>query len=298
MNTNNTCTKPTQRPVFYYAVTIAFLVLGQMLGLIPIGLMPNGPFKGLAFAIINALAIILPLSFLIQKRGQFTLKVTFRTSHKAPILAYLFVLLGTAGIILAGDSITSVVHMLMPKNVQALMETLYEKMNSMYMQMLYSEDLSLLPVSIFSIALMPAFYEEFAFRGFLQRNTEYLMKPMYAILGSSVLFTLVHANPMGSLQIFGLAMLFGYAAHKTDCIWVGFIAHALNNTFSVLVMHFSEDTGLSAMSEQSVWILIVKIIGGFTLIFLAFNYLRKLNSPIPPYIPSTKYKSDMFQNYQ
>jgi membrane protease YdiL (CAAX protease family) len=124
------------------------------------------------------------------------------------------------------------------------------------------------------------------------------MKPINAVIGSSILFTLMHANPIGSLQLFGLAVLFGYAAYKTDCIWVGFLAHALNNTFSIVSMHLVDDITLSATADQPIWVLIIYLVAGASLFERAIKYFRSLKSDVPEYIAPEKDKSDMFKNYK
>ena len=298
LNTNNTCRKPTQSPIFYYAVLIIFLFLAQLLGLIPFFAMPDGPFKGLAFALVNAAALLIPLALITKKHGALSVKETFRTNKKAPVKAYLFAIIATAGIVAAGDAITTITYISLPDVAKEFFEKMYLQMEEPYRKLFYSENKALLPIALFAAAIMPAFYEEFAFRGYLQKNTESLMKPMRAIIGASIIFTLIHMNAVGSIQIFGLAMIFGYMVYKTDCIWVGFVAHALNNIYAITLMNLSEDTSLASLADVPIWSLLVRIAVGAILLWLAISYFRKLPTPDSAFIPREKDKSTMFENYK
>jgi membrane protease YdiL (CAAX protease family) len=260
--------------------------------------MPDGPFKGLSFAIVNASVLLLPIAFIVKKRGEFNLKETFRTNTKAPAKAYLFALVGTAGLIAAGEAVTSLTYIALPDVARELFDKMYMAMEEPYRKLFYSENKALLPVSLFAAAVMPAFYEEFAFRGFLQKNTEFLMKPMTAIVVASILFTVIHMNPVGSIQIFSLAMLFGYMVYKTDCIWVGFLAHAVNNMFAITVMNLSDNPSLADVADQPVWGLLLRLVIGAFVIAIAVRYFRKLPTREREYFPREKDKSDMFQNYK
>lgn len=97
--------------------------------------------------------------------------------------------------------------------------------------------------TVMYMAVFPAFFEEFAFRGVI-------MQPLrkygdwFAIIVSGVIFGLVHGNimQMPFAVIAGVAL--GYAVTVTDSLWTGIIIHFLNNFLSVL---FSwARTGLSS----------------------------------------------------
>ncbi len=87
--------------------------------------------------------------------------------------------------------------------------------------------------NIMYIAVFPAVFEEFAFRGVI-------MQPLrkygdgFAIIVSSVLFGLVHGNfiQMPFAIIAGIAI--GYATTVTGSMWTGIIIHFLNNFLSLI----------------------------------------------------------------
>ncbi|MBE6575994.1 MAG: CPBP family intramembrane metalloprotease [Ruminococcaceae bacterium] len=120
--------------------------------------------------------------------------------------------------------------------------------NSIFMQMLDSlgigNVLDYIPMSSFiypedivflhlSLALVPAFCEEFLFRGLICARLMPYGKTA-AIVGSAVLFGLMHGN-LGQLFYTTVAgIMLGWCFVETRSIWPGVIAHMLNNLMGVL----------------------------------------------------------------
>lgn len=80
--------------------------------------------------------------------------------------------------------------------------------------------------------LLAGFAEEFVFRGLLQRKLTQTWGPRKAILTASVCFGLFHLDPVHSTVAFGLGVLLGWAAWRSDTVVLGVMAHALNNVTS------------------------------------------------------------------
>jgi len=84
-------------------------------------------------------------------------------------------------------------------------------------------------------SLIPAFCEEWFFRGMLLRALAKEWKASSAILASAVLFGVFHilSNSAVSLDRFLptmlIGILLGYLAWKSNSIWPGFLLHALHN---------------------------------------------------------------------
>ena len=93
------------------------------------------------------------------------------------------------------------------------------------MPLVYPEDYVLLHMSL---ALVPAFCEEFLFRGLICRRLMPYGRAV-AVLGSAVLFGLMHGN-LGQLFYTTMAgVMLGWCFVETGSIWPGVIAHMLNN---------------------------------------------------------------------
>jgi len=72
------------------------------------------------------------------------------------------------------------------------------------------------------------------FRGFVQKSFEVSIKPIWAILITSVSFALYHFNPYGLLALVILASYLGFAAYQSKSIVIPIILHFVNNFVSVV----------------------------------------------------------------
>ncbi len=124
-------------------------------------------------------------------------------------------------------------------------------------------------LKIFAVAVIPAFFEEFAFRGvMLTQLRKY--GTGFALFVSSLAFGLIH----GHIIIIPFAFLAGYVMGmiyvKTGNLWLSIIVHFLNNFYSVLVEelvnHFPSDT-----------VIIISNFVFFFIIFLGLVFLALLD---------------------
>ncbi len=122
--------------------------------------------------------------------------------------------------------------------------------------------------TVMYMAVFPAFFEEFAFRGVI-------MQPLrkygdwFAIVISGVMFGLVHGNIMQMPFAIIAGVALGYAAIVTDSLWTGIIIHFLNNFLSVIFSWartgLSDGTNIvfSAMFTYGIIIIGVVALTGF-----------------------------------
>ncbi len=129
-----------------------------------------------------------------------------------------------------------------------------------------------------STALVPAFCEEFLFRGTILAN----LRPFgqgVALVASSVLFGLMHQNPYQLLYTTAAGLILGYAYIKTNSIWCPTLIHFFNNAFSVT------EQVIQANADESVASIIVPIMDvsviviGFIsfAVFLAYDRKKQKN---------------------
>ena len=92
-------------------------------------------------------------------------------------------------------------------------------------------------VVILSVAMLPAVFEELAFRGALQplliRATG---NPWVGIVLASIIFSAIHFQFYGFLPRVLLGMLFGWLAYRTGSILPGMVAHFLNNAGAAMTL--------------------------------------------------------------
>ena len=88
-------------------------------------------------------------------------------------------------------------------------------------------------LSIISTAIVPAFAEEFVFRGIV---LNYLRKhgDAFAIFTSALLFGAMHGNTTQIVFAFLLGLIFAFADVKTNSIIPSVIIHFVNNFYAVL----------------------------------------------------------------
>jgi hypothetical protein len=97
---------------------------------------------------------------------------------------------------------------------------------------------------LFVIAIIPAFGEEFFFRGIIQTNLVALFKNKHvAIVCTGALFSFFHFQFYGFLPRMLQGVLFGYLFYWSKDLCYPMIAHLVNNGFTV-VMHYCWQHGL------------------------------------------------------
>jgi membrane protease YdiL (CAAX protease family) len=98
-----------------------------------------------------------------------------------------------------------------------------------------------------TMAVIPAFVEELLFRGLILENLLPYGKTV-AILGSALLFGMMHRNAEQLLYATGAGIVFGWIYVRTRSIWPCVLAHFINNFYSVAQIALVER--LSALRAQ------------------------------------------------
>lgn len=97
--------------------------------------------------------------------------------------------------------------------------------------------------AVFIIALLPAFFEELAFRGVLQNFlTKWLKKPIVAILITSIIFSLIHASYYLFISRFILSCALGLLFYRSKNIWPSTFMHFINNLTGVIQLFYLNKT--------------------------------------------------------
>lgn len=121
-------------------------------------------------------------------------------------------------------------------------------------------------------ALVPAVAEEFLFRATVLSNLKPYGKIM-AVVGSSVLFGLMHQNPYQLLYATASGLVLGYAYLKTGSIWCPMLIHFFNNAFSVtqqvILGNCQEDVAIILVLLTNLLMYIVGVI-------CAIFYIKKM----------------------
>jgi membrane protease YdiL (CAAX protease family) len=126
-----------------------------------------------------------------------------------------------------------------------------------------------LTLNIFILAIVPAFCEEFLFRGLLQQILNRLLRSSNAAIWvTAIIFSSIHFQFFGFLPRLILGLVFGYLFYWTGNLWYPIIAHFVNNLIPVMISYFSGWRSVNVqMSDNG------KLIGGFPFVAIIFSGL-------------------------
>jgi len=101
------------------------------------------------------------------------------------------------------------------------------------------------PISVYAILAGSVFIaplcEEIFFRGFLLPGLLHDLSPTWALLVSSLLFAIAHADPGSFVPLFVIGLCLGFLRLRTGSTWASLSLHMLNNllssVFIVMAMH-------------------------------------------------------------
>lgn len=93
--------------------------------------------------------------------------------------------------------------------------------------------------SLLSVALLPALFEEIAFRGVVFNELIRITGIKSAIVISSVLFTIIHLSVLSFIWIFPIGLVFGYLRARYRTLWYGIIGHFVYNGSIVVIDIFT-----------------------------------------------------------
>lgn len=118
-----------------------------------------------------------------------------------------------------------------------------------------------------TVAIMPAFTEEFAFRGVILGSLRKYSDGL-ALVVSSAMFALMHGNFVQIPFTFCCGLMFGLLMIKTNSMLPGMIVHFLNNGLSVTFDLLYQYDVMSLNLVNLCYGVIIVITGVFALIFL------------------------------
>ena len=136
-------------------------------------------------------------------------------------------------------------------------------------------------VNILMVAIIPAFGEEFFFRGVLQKLFGKWFKNTHlAVILASVLFSALHFQFFGFLPRLVLGLIFGYLFVWSGNLWYPILAHLFNNLLPVVVFYIKGEEAMEGQLETlgTGDLNILWTIGSILLAGLALYQFKKLSS--------------------
>ena len=126
------------------------------------------------------------------------------------------------------------------------------------------------------IAIFPALFEEWLFRGIMLRQLIPSVGKWPAVVLSAFVFGLMHLNPAQSVFAFAFGLFVGYAYIQTGSIWFGVLIHMLNNAISCCAGYWTDLFGLEAVELAFGSFLIVMMVFGIVSLFFYQRRMREV----------------------
>lgn len=93
-----------------------------------------------------------------------------------------------------------------------------------------------------NICILAPIYEEMLFRGILLRRFTLRWSPQKSIIISSIIFGIIHLNPINVVFAFALGCVLGYAYLKTKNIVIPMLLHSFNNFLAFIQFVYTNQT--------------------------------------------------------
>lgn len=133
---------------------------------------------------------------------------------------------------------------------------------------------------VFGAAVLPAVFEEWFFRGILQRDLSKLVRNDYlAIVITAMVFSLIHFDMANFVSRFILGLLLGLLFFYSKSLWVNIFVHFLNNLFAVLLLFSVDEKELNEPTNihWSITLLSALIFIAFILFFERYRRRTQTN---------------------
>ena len=205
---------------------VLFLLLGVVVGIIPLftaalAERTENIICEIAYGLLYALAFVTPVFFFRRfSRGKEIEPMLLERKLPRETVPYIFI--GMAVITAAAY-------------VNSFIVSVFDQ-SSFSEEILWGQDVSAnyqVILMLFTTAVVPAFVEEFLFRGLILSNLLPYGRTT-AIFASALLFGVMHQNVEQLLYATVAGLVLGYLYVKTRSIWVCVLLHFVNNFYSVL----------------------------------------------------------------
>ena len=113
-------------------------------------------------------------------------------------------------------------------------------------------------ISLISVAVVPAFFEEIFSRGILLSGYQFLGR-WKAALVSALLFGLLHMNPQQLPYAFVVGFIFCFLVDRTDSLYAGILPHMVINATTVISI-FTEGAGTGPVEMEQSAILVYLLV--------------------------------------
>lgn len=152
-----------------------------------------------------------------------------------------------------------------------LLEEIQANQYQMFEEFLTSDGVLL--IGLFHVAVVPSLAEEVLFRGYILRAFEKSRGIIFALIISSLIFSIFHLQLTNILPLATLGAVMGMLSWLSGSLWPAVLAHFLNNGSAVLMATFMPDQAFGDITPEvlpPIWVLALSIV--FTIILVRLMY--------------------------
>jgi uncharacterized protein len=233
-------------------IIILYISAGIILSMIKIFLFTDESgkcFEIYSQGLSQILFLLLPTIY-FARRALLPFRVLIRISKPPNLFQILASVIGIVAFQAFANGYIILQEHLIPDFLFTYYKELEETINNMYINLLGGESVLNLLRALFIGALIPALCEETLFRGFLQRSLEEHYKAIKAILFTSIIFALIHLNPIGFIPLLIIGVYLGFLAYSTNNLILPLIVHFINNAFAVFVIYSPHLSGIESQTTK------------------------------------------------
>jgi len=133
-------------------------------------------------------------------------------------------------------------------------------------------------VMIITAVIMAPIFEEIIFRGIIQKGLiNKGVEPWKAILLSSILFGIIHANPWQFVGASLLGFVLGLVYYKTKSLLLPMLLHGFNNLCSSILIFYTKTESFAEAFKVSEYIILAIGIVLFSLFYYLFMKKNKVH---------------------
>ena len=138
------------------------------------------------------------------------------------------------------------------------------------------------PIGVASVALFAPLVEEMLFRGGIQGHlTRQWKSPAAGIVVASLIFGVIHGNPVQIPFAFVTGLVLGWVYYRTGSLWPGIWMHFINNASSVAFYHLAAHPDAGMQKELGSIPALTLAMGGFAVSVLCIWLIgKKLTLPV------------------
>lgn len=168
------------------------------------------------------------------------------------------------------------------KGFEADMKLREAESQKVLLELFSDPSMTLLFLNLLVFAAIPAFCEEFFFRGILQQQFSRSMSPHLAIALSAAIFSFIHFQFYGFFGRMLLGIILGYFLYASGSLWPSIFAHFVFNAFSIILTYLAAAKGIleTEIANNEYEFPLSMILFSFLSVgMLMFLYLRRERIP-------------------